>query len=105
MRIFGLKNCDTCRKAKKALPDSELVDVRETPMDDGTLARAYVEFGDTLVNTRSATWRGLSEAERQSDALELIRAYPAVMKRPLIDDGTTMYLGWTADIRKTLNVA
>lgn len=106
MRIYGLKNCDTCRKAAKALPGAELVDIRAQPMREEIRARAYESFGDALLNTRSTTWRGLSEAERAGAPLELLAAHPALMKRPLIvTDSDEMHLGWTKAVQAALGVA
>ena len=110
MQLFGLKNCDTCRKAVKSLQSAgfavELVDLRVQPMDVKLRAAAYAEFGDALVNTRSTTWRGLEEAARARPALELLAEHDALMKRPLIvaEDGT-MYLGWTKAVQASLGVA
>ena len=89
MQIFGLKNCDTCRKAKKHYPNATLVDVRQAPVTDDILARARAQFGDSIVNRSSKTWRDLTDVDRAQSAEQIIRAYPAVMKRPLIlhDDG------------------
>lgn len=102
MLIYGLKNCDTCRKALKALDDAKLIDVRAEGIPQDRLAAAYSEFGEALVNTRSTTWRGLSEAERAAAPLDLLAANPALMKRPLIVQGSKMYLGWTAEVRDAL---
>jgi arsenate reductase len=102
MRIYGLRNCETCRKAIKALPGAELVDIRETPLDPALLDRALAAFGSALVNTRSTTWRSLSEAERQGAPSALIAAHPAIMKRPLIVSGEEMHLGWSKDVRAAL---
>ncbi|MBZ8117102.1 arsenate reductase [Roseovarius sp. LXJ103] len=102
MVLYGLKNCDTCRKALKALPSAELRDVRADGVPADVLARAYAQFGDDLLNTRSTTWRGLSEAERAGAPLDLIAAHPALMKRPLIDAGGTLYLGWGKDVQAAL---
>lgn len=94
--IYGLKNCDTCRKAVKALPGATLVDVRAQGVPDALMARAHEQFGAALLNTRSTTWRGLDEAERAKAPLDLIAQHPALMKRPLIEAGGTLFLGWTA---------
>ncbi len=102
MKIYGLKTCDTCRKAARALPDAEQVDIRANPVPDAVLEAALTQFGDALVNTRSTTWRGLPEAERQDAPLELLRRHPALMKRPLIDAGGTLYLGWGTDVQAAL---
>ncbi len=105
MKLYGLKNCDTCRKALKSLNGSVLVDIRETPLPEGLLAAAHAQFGERLLNTRSTTWRGLPESERARPPLELLRAHPALMKRPLIQtaDGELL-LGWTRDVQDALGI-
>ena len=90
MILYGLKNCDTCRKALKKLPDCRLMDVRADGVPGDVLQRALETFGDKLVNNRSTTWRGLSDEERQQPAIELLQQHPALMKRPLIADGETL---------------
>ena len=104
MRIYGLKNCDTCRKAAKALPGATLIDIRDRPLSDTLLARAHETFGLALLNTRSTTWRGLDDDAREAAPLDLLRAHPALMKRPLIVDDETLYLGWGPDVRAALGV-
>ncbi|EBA09996.1 arsenate reductase family protein [Sagittula stellata] len=104
MRIYGLKNCDTCRAARKALPDAEFVDVRETGVLPDVMEAALAQFGDKLVNTRSTTWRGLSEEERAEAPLDLLAAHPALMKRPLIVNEDSMWLGWDAKTRSALGL-
>ncbi|MFT6674420.1 MAG: arsenate reductase [Sulfitobacter sp.] len=105
MLIYGLKNCDTCRKALKALPDAELIDARAQGVPDTLLAAAFEKFGAALLNTRSTTWRGLSEAERQEAPLDLIKAHPAVMKRPLIVVDNHIFLGWNNAIEGDIKSA
>lgn len=102
MKIYGLPNCDTCRRARKALPAAQFVDVRSEGVSPAVLAAAQGRFGAALVNTRSTTWRGLSEAERALPHADLLVAYPALMKRPLIDDGTALHLGWTSEVQAAL---
>ncbi|MCV2881282.1 arsenate reductase family protein [Actibacterium sp. XHP0104] len=103
MRLFGLKACDTCRKATKAIAatgrDVQMVDVRETPLAAADLARFHAAFGEDLVNRRSTTWRGLDEAARARPALELLAEHPALMKRPVIDTGDGLFLGWGPDVQ------
>ncbi|MEP2639789.1 MULTISPECIES: ArsC/Spx/MgsR family protein [Rhodobacterales] len=105
MLLYGLKNCDTCRKAMKALPSAELVDVRADGISDDVLGQAYERFGAALVNTRSTTWRGLDEAARAQPHLDLLKAHPSLMKRPLIVVGDDMHLGWTRNVQQALGVA
>ncbi len=80
MKLYGLKTCDTCRKARKWLDgqaDYAYVDVR----DDGLTAELLKDWfarvdWQTLVNRRSTTWKNLSPADRESlsrdSAVELL---------------------------------
>jgi arsenate reductase-like glutaredoxin family protein len=103
MRIWGLKACDTCRRAVKELTAAghapEYVDVRADGVEHADLERFFAEFGDALVNRRSTTWRGLSEAERAAPPVELLSAHPTLMKRPVVEAGGVMTLGWGPDER------
>ncbi len=98
MRIYGLKNCDSCRAALRdvtaAGQAAELIDLRAEPMTLELRAQALARFGADLINRRSTTWRALSEVERAAPPDALLRAHPSVMKRPLIEAGGVLYLGW-----------
>ena len=97
--LHGLKNCDTCRKARKWLDrfgiEHRFVDVRdELPAPDTFVAwKDAVGGWDALVNKSSTTWRQLPEHRKSpgSDAewTLLLREHPALVKRPLLvmDDG------------------
>ncbi len=96
--LYGLKNCDTCRKAMKALPDARFVDIRT----EADLAKKVPQWlktvgAERLVNAKSTTWRGLSDADKAKakagDAKVLI-ANPALIKRPVIEDGGKVTVGW-----------
>ena len=105
MILYGLKTCDTCRKARAVLQDASYVDVRDDGVPPAVLAAALEQFGQALVNTRSTTWRGLDAATRESDPLALMAEHPTLMKRPLIvDDAGHMHLGWTPQTRAALGV-
>ncbi len=104
MRLYGLKNCDTCRKALKSLGGVDFVDVRADGVPETVLSRAFTQFGETLFNTRSTTWRGLSEDERARAPLELLHDHPTLMKRPLIERDGQFFLGWTAATKAALGV-
>ena len=105
MQLYGLKTCDTCRKALKMLEQAEFVDVRAEGVPPEVLQAALAQFGEALVNTRSTTWRGLSAAERARPPLALLQEHPTLMKRPLIVAGGRMHLGWTKDVQSALGVA
>ncbi len=104
-RLYGLKACDTCRKALKLLENAGVAvtfqDVRETPLTDSEIARFLDVFGEKLVNTRSTTWRGLDDDSRESNPADLLRAHPTLMKRPVVETDDQLTLGWSDDIAAT----
>lgn len=89
----------------KSLPAAQLVDVRGEGVPDQLMADAYARFGDQLLNTRSTTWRSLDENTRSRPVLELLKEYPALMKRPLIQHADTLYLGWSKETQAALGAA
>lgn len=91
LTVYGIKQCDTCRKALKWLTaqgiEHRFHDFRADGLSRDTL-RDWLEssFADKLVNRRSTTWRQLSEAQRQSkgdDLLDLLMEHPTLIKRPV----------------------
>ncbi|WP_120501419.1 arsenate reductase family protein [Roseovarius sp. EL26] len=102
MILYGLKTCDTCRKALKSLLEVEFRDVRIDGVPQDLLKSAYAQFGNAVLNTRSTTWRGLDAVERERDPLDLLAEHPALMKRPLIDHDGVLFLGWTKDVQEKL---
>ena len=102
MKLYGLKTCDTCRKARKALPAATFVDIRADGVEPADLERFYLTFGAALVNRKSTTWRNLDEVERARDPLDLLADHPTLMKRPVIDADGQLYLGWGRDVQAVL---
>lgn len=102
MEVYGIKACDTCRKALKELGNPKLVDIRQNGLPADLLQRAAETFGDALLNRRSTTWRGLDEEARTRPMTALLREHPLLMKRPLIVAGDDLYLGWTPEVRSAL---
>lgn len=111
IEVWGLKNCDTCRKALAWLKDEGIAhsfrDVRADGLDPAALEAWIAELGwEPLVNTRGTTWRGLPEGERENlDAAKakgLILANPAVMKRPVFDLGGRRLVGFKDAEKKAL---
>ncbi len=106
MILYGLKTCDTCRKARRALAgagrEPAFVDLRETPPSRQQIEAWSAKLGPALMNTRSTTWRGLSEAERAGEPVDLMLAHPALIKRPVIEDGEALHLGWGKDVQAAL---
>lgn len=100
MKVYGLKNCDKVRAAMRALTAAgfapALVDIRAAPLEEADFKRFFDTFGEDLLNRRSTTWRGLDVDERARDPVRLLSAYPALMKRPVIEAGGRLTVGWTS---------
>ena len=108
MKIYHLKTCDTCREAIKALRaaghEPELHDVRADGLDMATLETLEAALGyEALVNKKSTTWRGLSEAQKsglsRETAIDLLLLHPTLMKRPVIENNGALSLGWTKAVQ------
>ncbi len=98
-RVYGLNNCDTCRKARKWLTQQGIahvfIDYRDQPVAPPILQEWAAKVGgwEKLVNRSSTTWRTLPEASKQpaseGDWLALVVASPQLVKRPVLatEDG------------------
>lgn len=98
--VYGIKNCDTVKKALKWLTDNQiehkLHDYRVGGLDPNWLAQAETQFGwEALVNKRSTTWRNLDPAVKENldrtTALKVLTEQPTLIKRPIIlQDGKAL---------------
>ena len=102
MILYGLKTCDTCRKALKSLPDAEFRDVRADGVPGEVLESAHARFGASLLNTRSTTWRGLSEAERTRKYKEIIEPvaenFNPSLRSPILYSTLQVYILYITEI-------
>lgn len=111
LKIYTLKSCDTCKKALKWLAETgqnfENHDIRADGLDFSQIAPIVETLGwETVVNRRSTTWRGLTDAEKtdldNKKAIGLILAHPTLMKRPVFTDGSTMVAGFDTQAKAAL---
>ena len=102
--LYGIRNCDTMRKARRWLDthdvDYVFHDVRSDGLDRATLQTWVATLGwEQLLNRRGATWRKLPEAVRdgmdEQCALRVMLEQPAIIKRPLLDLGGERRLGFS----------
>ena len=67
------------------------IDIRQPPIGAEQVATWYAALGDALVNTRSTSYRQLSQAERtqiaDGDSLAVLQRYPTLIKRPVLQLG------------------
>ena len=108
MILYGISTCDTCNKALKALAaaghDVAFRDIRATPLSPAEIDQIVTEFGDRAINRQSTTYRGFSDFLKASDPEAQIAAQPAVMKRPVIQDGPRWHLGWDGPVQAALGL-
>jgi len=91
--VWGLKNCDTCKKARAWLDsrgaDYVFRDMRADAVTGGEIATWLDAVGgEVLINRRGTTWRGLDDADKaRADAPDtaaaLLAEHPALIKRPV----------------------
>lgn len=104
--LYGIKNCDTIKKARRWLEergiDYRFHDYRVDGLDNTLLQSFISELGwEPLLNTRGTTWRKLDEATRSQittadAAAALMIEMPAIIKRPLLcAPGKPMLLGFS----------
>lgn len=109
--VYGLKNCDTCRKALKWLEAEGIAhrfhDVRADGIALADVKRFADEAGwETLLNKASTTWRGLPDSDKEGisgpKAIKLMTAHPALIKRPVFDMGSDGIAAGFRDSQKAL---
>ncbi|AXS84959.1 MULTISPECIES: ArsC family reductase [Marinobacter] len=106
MKLYGIKNCDTVKKARKWLDengvDYEFHDFKKDGLDGEMLSRWEQAVGwETLLNRRGTTWRKLSEEVRDTisaqSAHEIMLENPSIIKRPVVERGGNVSAGFNAD--------
>ncbi len=111
LTVYGLKNCDTCRKALKWLDgqgiEHSFVDLRANPVGEDRIAAWEDAVGwEVLLNRRGTTWRGLPDSDKdpidKASAIALMAAHPALMKRPIFEKADTVMVGFKTDTQKVL---
>ena len=112
MNVYGIKACDTCRKARKWLDEQgksyQWHDLREDGLDAALIRRWLDALGpEALVNRRSTTWRNLDPAVRDramkaDSAAAVLLAHPTLIKRPVFDLGDQVLIGFNAPVREVL---
>ena len=95
--VYGLKNCDTCKKATRWLDRFGVahvfVDYRDEKRSPETLVEWAAQAGgfDSLVNKSSTTWRQLPENRKapgsEAEWKLLLREYPQLIRRPVVVTG------------------
>ena len=104
--LYGIPNCDTMKKARVWLSnnniDYDFHDYKKQGLDEATL-RGWIKQVDweLLLNKRGLMWRKVPQEIKDSideaSAIPLMLETPSMIKRPVLDTGTSIHVGFKAD--------
>ncbi|MCW9030362.1 MAG: ArsC family reductase [Gammaproteobacteria bacterium] len=103
LKLYGIKNCDTVKKARRWLEnhgvDYQFHDFRQDGLDKKQLTAWVEKLGwESILNKRSTTWRSLSDEEKNissnSQAIKLLLANPTLIKRPIAQNSNVLLIGF-----------
>jgi len=105
--IYGIKNCDTMKKARAWLDAHDVAyafhDYKIAGVERDLLLMWMKEIGwETLLNRAGTTFRKLPEADKngltEAKAIALMLAQPAMIKRPVLDVGGRLLVGFKPEV-------
>jgi len=103
LTLYGIKNCDTVKKARRWLEDHgieyQFHDFRQDGLGKKQLNGWLEILGwEAIVNKRSTTWRNLSDKEKEistnTQAAKLLLANPTLIKRPVVESKKMLLVGF-----------
>ncbi|CAD6877609.1 FIG138056: a glutathione-dependent thiol reductase [Methylomonas albis] len=104
--VYGIKNCDSVKKARTWLEARQIAyrfhDYRIDGLDAALLQGFVDALGvDAVLNQRSTSWRQLDDAQKSDltpdKAMQLMLAVPTLIKRPILDNGQQLIVGFNPD--------
>lgn len=104
--LYGISHCDTVKKAKGWLHnkhiDYQFHDYRKQGLSADLLESFETSLGwEKLLNKQSTSWRGLSDNQKSNiskqTALQYMLETPTLIKRPILDTGKKMIIGFKAE--------
>ena len=105
--LYGIRNCDTVKKARGWLDDAGITyvfhDYKVEGVDPARLAGWVEQVGwETLLNRAGTTFRKLDEADRADldadKAMRLMIAHPSLIKRPVVEHDGDLLVGFKPDV-------
>ncbi len=104
LTVYGIKSCDTCRRARKYLTEHNIEfrfhDLRDDGLDIQMLERWSERIGwQKLLNKQSLTWRKIPEVDRndmtRDKALAAMIHGPTLVKRPVLEANKFIAVGFS----------
>ncbi|GHD59947.1 ArsC family reductase [Jeongeupia chitinilytica] len=112
MKLYGIPNCDTVKKARTWLAehghDYDWHDFKKAGISAELLNGWIAQTGwEPLVNKAGTTWRKLDDTSKAAvvdadSAIALMLAQPSVIKRPVLDRNGTITIGYKPETYDTL---
>lgn len=105
LKIYGIKNCNSMKKAFDLLNELGLAyefhDYKKQGIDAESVKKwVDAEGQDVILNKKGTTWKKLTEAEQQdalsneSKVIETLTTHTSMIKRPVLDTGTGLVVGF-----------
>lgn len=103
--LYGLANCDSCKKARAWLDEHGIVhrfhDFKKEGLLAAQLDRWLDQLGwEALLNRRGTTWRGIPEFDKTkltaAKARQLMLTHSSLVKRPVLEVGAAMVVGFSS---------
>ena len=104
IKIYGIPNCDTMKKARRWLDEHEIAYQFHNFKKDGLdreLLLGWVETlgWEALLNRRGMMWRKLDEETKanidRESAIRVMLEIPSILKRPVLDTGNSLHVGFS----------
>lgn len=104
LTVFGIRSCDSCRKAQRYLKDHDIPFVFHDVREDGLNIQMLERWADRidwnrLLNRQSLTWRKVPEADRadmnRDKALAAMLDQPTLLKRPVLEHRDYIAVGFS----------
>ena len=111
IKIYGIPNCDTMKKARKWLDNNNLEyefhDYKKQGVPDKNLKKWVKGAGwDIVLNKRGTTWRKLDDSIKdninEDSAIQVMLDNPSAIKRPVLESGKILLVGFKEDEYKNL---
>jgi arsenate reductase len=111
IKIYGIPNCDTMKKARKWLEENKLEyefhDYKKLGVPEENLKQWVKNAGwNTLLNRRGTTWRKLDDDTKnnidENSAIQVMLDNPSAIKRPVLENGDMLLVGFKEDEYRAL---
>lgn len=111
INIYGIANCDTMKKARKWLDENSLEyefhDYKKLGVPEKNLKQWIKKAGwEAILNRRGTTWRKLDDEVKnnidETSSIKVMLENPSAIKRPVLESGKTILIGFKEDEYRTL---